>query len=307
MKKFATLLVLCCGIIFASLPAAASSLKIVALVNGEIISNEDIQNRINAFLLTTRIPFNAQTRGMITQRVPNAAIDEQIKLQEAAKNGIEISEEEVNNSLRQFERSHKIPMGQLNTILKQADVNPDTFASQMKSDLAWLRLVRKKSYADGTLTQKEVENALQEAKDDLTTPKYLISEIYIKKDNAKNLSDLVYNLRHDDRFELYAMQFSDSPSAANGGNLGWVNKGKLASPLETALNKMSSGDISEPILVGDGYYILKLQKTFDPQKDKPELPDEKQIRAFLENQKMEVLSKKLLQELRQKAVIELRS
>lgn len=124
MKKFATLLVLCCGIIFASLPAAASSLKIVALVNGEIISNEDIQNRINAFLLTTRIPFNAQTRGMITQRVLNAAIDEQIKLQEAAKNGIEISEEEVNNSLRQFERSHKIPMGQLNTILKQADVNP---------------------------------------------------------------------------------------------------------------------------------------------------------------------------------------
>ena len=70
---------------------------------------------------------------------------------------------------------------------------------------------------------------------------------------------------------------------------------------------MSRGDISEPILVGDGYYILKLQKTFDPQKDKPELPDEKQIRAFLENQKMEVLSKKLLQELRQKAVIELRS
>ena len=141
----------------------------------------------------------------------------------------------------------------------------------------------------------------------LQRQKYLISEIYIKKDNAKNLSDLVYNLRHDDRFELYAMQFSDSPSAANGGNLGWVNKGKLASPLETALNKMSSGDISEPILVGDGYYILKLQKTFDPQKDKPELPDEKQIRAFLENQKMEVLSKKLLQELRQKAVIELRS
>ncbi|MFR1032860.1 MAG: peptidylprolyl isomerase [Alphaproteobacteria bacterium] len=131
-------------------------------------------------------------------------------------------------------------------------------------------------------------------------------DIHKKKDNAKNLSDLVYNLRHDDRFELYAMQFSDSPSAANGGNLGWVNKGKLASPLETALNKMSRGDISEPILVGDGYYILKLQN-LRPPKDKPELPDEKQIRAFLENQKMEVLSKKLLQELRQKAVIELRS
>lgn len=68
------------------------------------------------------------------------------------------------------------------------------------------------------------------------------------------------------------MQFSDSPSAANGGNLGWVNKGKLASPLETALNKMSSGDISEPILVGDGYYILKLQKPSTPKKTNRNCP-----------------------------------
>ena len=103
------------------------------------------------------------------------------------------------------------------------------------------------------------------------------------------------------------MQFSDSPSAANGGNLGWVNKGKLASPLETALNKMSSGDISEPIFGRRRLLHPQAPKTFDPQKDKPELPDEKQIRAFWKIKKMEVLSKKLLQELRQKAVIELRS
>lgn len=63
----------------------------------------------------------------------------------------------------------------------------------------------------------------------------MVSEIYIKKSNARNLNDLVSNLRSDPRFELYAMQFSESASAANGGNLGWVNAGKLPSALETAL------------------------------------------------------------------------
>ena len=49
--------------------AYAAPLKIVALVNGEIISSEDFQSRINSFMMTTRIPFNTQTKNMITQRV----------------------------------------------------------------------------------------------------------------------------------------------------------------------------------------------------------------------------------------------
>ncbi len=305
MNRFIAALFLFIGL-FSSFNSQATSLKIVALVNGEIISNEDLQNRVNAFLMTTKIPFNSQTKNMIMQRVLKNAIDEKIKIQEASKNGIKITAEEIDSSLRQFEKSHNIPKGQLNNVLKQAKVSSETFSEQIKSDLAWVRLIRKKSYANGTPTQKEIEQALEEARKDLTTPKYLLSEIFIKKENARNLSDLVYNLRHDDRFELYAMQFSDSASAANGGNLGWINEGKLPSVLETSLKKMKEGGISEPLMVGDGYYILKLQKRFNPEKDKQEIPDQKTIKTFLENQKMEALSKKLLQDLRQKAVIEIR-
>ncbi len=288
-------------------PALAAPLKIVALVNNEIISSDDFQNRVNAFVMSTQIPLNPQTQKMVLQRVLNAAIDEKIKLQEAEKNGINITEEEVNDQLRQFEKSHNIPFGQLSSILKQANVSPQTFANQMKSDLAWVRLIRKKYMTEGEITQKEVETALAEAKKDLNTKKYMVSEIYIKKRNARNISDLVYNLRNDPRFELYAMQFSESPSAANGGNLGWVNADKLAPQLEAALKKMKPGEISDAISVGDGYYVLKLQKNFNPNKDKPEVPTEDEIKKLLINQKMEAISRSLLQDLRQRAVIEIRS
>lgn len=287
--------------------ALASSLKIAALVNGEIISSEDLQNRINAFMMNTKIPFNSQTKSMITQRVLNNAVDEKLKLQEAAKNGISISDKEVVAQMRLFEQNNGIPTGQLTKILQKAGVSEDTMQEQLKSDLAWVRLIRKKYYAEGTPTQKEINQTMAEAKADLNTPKYMVSEIFIKKSNAKNIWQLVDNLRQDDRFELYAMQFSDSPSAANGGNLGWVNTGKLASVLESKLKNMDIGDISDPIMLGDGYYILKLQRRFNPKTDKVEAPTQEQIRTLLENQKMESLSKKLLQDLRQKAVIEIRS
>ena len=294
-------------LIFLNFGARAADLKIVALVNGEIISNEDLENRVNAFVMSTKIPVNAQTRGMIMQRVLNNAVDEKLKLQEAARVGIKITDEEVAAQMKQFEKTNNIPSGQLANILKAANVSLPTMQEQMRSDLACLRVIRQKYYAEGTPTQKEINAMMNEAKKDLNTEKFMVSEIFIKKEHAQNIDQLVENLRNDNRFELYAMQFSESPSAANGGNLGWVNTGKLASVLETNLKKMKEGEISDPILLGDGYYILRLERFFDPQKDKPEIPSEKQIQTILENQKMELLSKKLLQDLRQKAVIEIRS
>lgn len=285
----------------------ATELKIHALVNGEIISSEDMNNKTNLFLLSSKIPMNAQTQSMIKQKVLNNTIDEKIKLQAAQNEGITISEPEVDEQVKRFEKNNGIPKGQLSAILKQAKISEDSFKEQLRADLAWLRLIRKKYYGSGTITQKEINTKLEEAKKDLSTQKYLISEIFIKKEHAKDIHLLVSNLRKDDRFELYAMQFSEAPSAANGGNLGWINTGKLPSTIEMRLQKMSKGDISDPIFLNDGYYIIKLQQTFDPKQDKPQIPSEDDIRIMLENQKMENLSRRLLQDLRQKAVIEIRN
>ena len=62
-----------------------NKLKIYALVNGEVITSSDMQSRINAFILTTGIPYNAKTKEMITNKVLQSAIDEKLKIQEAKK------------------------------------------------------------------------------------------------------------------------------------------------------------------------------------------------------------------------------
>ena len=245
--------------------------KIIAVVNGEMISSTDIEERAKAFVMNTRIPFNAETKKMIIAKVIQSAIDEKLKLQEAERQGIEISDKEIDASIQNFEQNNKIPAGQLKSLLAKEGVSMKVFREQMKSDLAWIRVIRRQLMAAGNITDKEIEESINQSAKDMMTPKYMVSEIVIKKENAKNLGDLVANLRRDPRFELYAAQFSESPSASNGGNLGWLNKGQLAESLDNKVLAMKEGEVSDPIQIGNEFYILKLVQVYNPKRDKPKL------------------------------------
>ena len=282
-------------------------IKIIAIVNGEMLSSKDIEQRAKAFVMNTKIPFNTETKRMIIAKVIQTAIDEKLKIQEAAKQGIEITEKDIDSSVQHFEASNKIPAGELKNLLAKNGVSMKVFREQIKSDLAWIRVIKRQMSLDGDLTDKEVEDAIKESAKDMSTPKYMVSEIVIKKPNAKNLEDLVANLRRDPRFELYAAQFSESPSASSGGNLGWLNAGQLIEPLNSKVLSMKDGEVSDPIQVGNDFYILKLVQTYHPEKDKPNLPTKEEMRKFMENKRLEEVSDKLLHNIRQKAVIELRN
>ena len=280
-----------------------NSLKIFAEVNGEIITSRDMQERVNAFVATTQIPVNEQTKNMIMEKVLQAAIDEKIKLQEAEKNSIFISESELDKGVQNFAIANNISVAELKRILRKAQVNEDVFRSQMKAEMAWVRLVQKRAAQSVVISRDELNSAMESVQRDIQKQKFMVSEIVIPKKKAKGIELLVENLRNDPRFELYAMQFSEGLSAKNGGRLGWINKGQLALPLEKILLTMKEGDISNPILYGSEYYILKLEKIYTPGVDKAPVPNEKEIKKMLENKKLEEVAEKYIRDLRNKAII----
>lgn len=280
------------------------SLKIFAVVNGDVITSRDMQDRVNAFVATTQIPINSQTKQMVIDKVLEAAVDEKIKLQEAEKNGVEISPADLDKGMQNFAKANGVSMSKMRQMLKQAQVDEDVFKSQMKAEMAWTRLIQRKSAEAGQVSQGEINEALKSISRDIEIPKFMVSEIVIPKKKASHIHDLVDNLRNDPRFELYAMQFSQSPSARNGGRIGWVNKGQLAAPLENVLVKMKEGAISNPIAVGNDYYILKLEKIYTPGSDKAPMPNENEVKAMLQNKKMEETAAKYIRDLRNKAIIE---
>lgn len=281
-----------------------NKLKIYALVNGEIITSSDMQSRINAFIMTTGIPYNNQTKSMIINKVLQSAIDEKLKIQEAKKNNIKVSQAEINSAIRNFEKGNGMPSGELKKILRQAKVSMNVWMTQVEADIAWQKLISLKGYNKISIGENEINRAMDDVKKDMKTKKYMVSEIVINKKDAKDLRQLSETLRHDPRFELYAMQFSQSPSSANGGRLGWVLKGKLPPVLETALLSLKEGGVSDPIAYGNDYYILKLERIFNPENDAKTVPTRNEVAHFLENKKMEELSTKYIKDLRNRALIE---
>lgn len=281
-----------------------NQLKIYALVNGEPITSADMQSRINAFIMTTGIPYNAKTKQMISTRVLQNAIDEKLKIQEAKKNNISVSQKEINNAMMRFEKGNGMKPGQLNQILSQAKVSTKVWSAQIISDIAWNKLISSKAHSVANVSEKDITKSLNAIKDDMKKQKFMLSEIVVHKKDAKGINDLVANLRQDPRFELYAMQFSQSPSAKNGGKLGWIVKGQLPPVLENAALKLKEGGVSNPISYGNDYYILKLEKIFNPATDAKSLPSRLQIKEMLMNKKLEEYADKYLQNLRSHALIE---
>lgn len=279
-------------------------LKIYALVNGEVITSSEMQSRINAFIVATSIPYNAQTKNMITQKVLQAAIDEKLKIQEAKKNGIQVSPKEIATAVARFEKANNIPAGQLKQLLAESKVSLKVWSTQIEADIAWQKLMRKKALSVAYVSESEVTQAIDDVRKDMTVKKYMVSEIVINKKDGRDIKQLAEVLRQDPRFSLYAMQFSQSPSAANGGSLGWVAKGRLPATLEKAFASLKEGEVSNPVLYGNDYYIFKLEKIFHPDLDKDAKLSRDGVRKFLQNKKLEDYSIKYIKDLRNRALIE---
>jgi len=281
-----------------------SGLKIAATVNGEMVSNKDLQQRANLLALTTGIQINAKNKKMVAERALQNTIDEKIKLQEAKKQNIHVSEEEIKDAYRNFERSNGVPAGRFVGVLKQYQVSPDVFMAQIKANLAWNKLVARRMGGNIDVSTREVEDEFSRIKKDIDTPKYMVSEIVIKRKDAEHIDELVEILRNDKRFELYAMQFSQSASAPSGGKIGWVSPGQLAEPLDRAIRNLGVGHISNAIPYRSDYYIFRMDKIYNPKKDKRDMPTEEEVRTFIKNRKTDEMANKYIRDLRNRAVVE---
>ena len=160
--------------------ASAAGVKIEALVNGDIISSEDITDQINIFMLNSPIPYNDETKEMIRRRVLAQTLERLIKTQAADKENITVSNEEIENQVKVWAKKNNINL----STLKDKGISRQAINDNIKSELAWIKLIRKKYYQSSDITQKEIDETIADVTKDMGIKKYQVLEIFIKKENA---------------------------------------------------------------------------------------------------------------------------
>jgi peptidyl-prolyl cis-trans isomerase SurA len=253
------LVLLCLG------SASAQETRIAALVNDDVVSLSDLEARVTLAIRSAGMADNQQTRQRVTSQVLRALIDERLQMQEAKRLSITVPKEEVEQSLARIEQQNNMPKGGLDEYLAKAGISKTSLIDQLTASLTWSKLVRNRLMQEVTVSDEEINEALARLKSQADVPQNRVSEIFLAVDNpsqeaeVKQLADrLVEQIRSGVKFDAVARQFSQSPTAAVGGDLGYVTEAQLPPDLGETLKKMNPGEMSYPIHTGGGYYILYL-------------------------------------------------
>jgi peptidyl-prolyl cis-trans isomerase SurA len=245
--------------------AQAQETRIVAVVNNDIITAGDVDARMNLIMRSSGIPDTPQNRQQLTARVMRTLIDERLEIQEAAKYKVKVTKDEVDKALANIELHNNMQKGGLDEYLKGAGIPRQSLVDQLTASLSWTKVVQGRYASDVSVSDAEVSDEIARIKADFGKPQSHVAEIFLAIDNptqdaeVKGLADrLIDQIRAGANYAALAQQFSQSPSAATGGDIGWVTPTQFGPPLDEAIAKMNPGEISYPIRTTAGYYIMFL-------------------------------------------------
>ena len=114
---------------------------IVAKVNNEIITSIDLENRLRMALDLSKLPNNEEIKERLKPRVLESLINEELKIQEANRLGIFVSNQEVTDQINRLEKRLKIEKNSLLLSYKEKEISEITILNQIRSQLLWEKLI----------------------------------------------------------------------------------------------------------------------------------------------------------------------
>jgi peptidyl-prolyl cis-trans isomerase SurA len=240
---------------------------IAAVVNDEAISMADVKERMKLIMISSGLPNNEDIRAKILPQVVESLIEEQLKLQEASRNKLEVSDEEVEEGFATIAAQNKFTADQFRQIMKKSGISTQTLTRQIKAQLGWNKVIKEVLRNHVNVSESDVNTRIERMKAKIGQTEYLAAEIFLPTDAKQEAKVQQFAQRMASElqakkapFGAVAVQFSKAAGAEKGGTLGWVQQGQLPPELDTVLTSLEEGGVSNPIKTNDGIHILSLQK-----------------------------------------------
>lgn len=269
------------------------------------------QDRYNALLRsngTTETRFEADLQAeLLLEQLQNAVVDSSFTapFELERRFALEKQQREVDYVL--FAANDFLPNVTVTDeqIQKHYDESRDNYLLPETVDLQYIELTRAQAEAGVTVTEQGLKEYFEQVKDRFESPerrqaRHILITATDGLDDAaaqKKAQELTDKAKGGADFALLAKDNSKDPgSAAQGGDLGWAQRGMFVGPFEDALFGMKAGEIRGPVKTQFGYHVLKLenvetgrQQSFDEARAEVEAEyrkDRAQTSFYDESQKM---------------------
>jgi peptidyl-prolyl cis-trans isomerase SurA len=239
--------------------------KATAIVNGFIITDTDVDQRLNLVLTANGQQVSPEERDRLRLQVLRNLIDETLEIQEAKSNDVTVPQADIDSTFARVSAQFKNSPDQFASFLKSKGSSPQSIKRQIEGELAWQRLLDRKVQPFINVGDDEVKQVIKRLNASKGAKEYHVGEIYLSATPTTdaqvhaNADRIMEQLRQGGSFVAYARQYSEASTAAVGGDLGWVRAEQLPDAIAQVLPEMQPGTVSPPIAVPGGYSIIALQ------------------------------------------------
>ncbi len=301
----------CCLILFvvqATPLQAAPSAGIAAIINGEIISNLELDKNIRNTLKSRGIDqsnheyeaFAREAREKLLQSM----IDEKLFLMEAKNQSISVTdaeiEREVQTQISKADRSSEEFYNELGI----SGISKEDYYNKIESNLITQKLVRINILRKIFVGDEEILEYYQTNNMHMDSMVQLAVIVYPSINDALTYGEILKN--NPERFAEITKNISIGPNASLGGKLDDSLLSALSEPVRFQINKMKNGDVSNLFSLGDKEAQIKLiNKEVVDGGAEPIIDEEtrRQIESNITEEKAKVLITEYLDRLKSKAII----
>ncbi len=239
---------------------------VAATVNDHVISTYDVRQRAQLLLVSAGLDPTPELQQRARAQALRDLVDERLQIEEAARYNITVEPAVVDRRLADIARQNQSTLEALAVQLANDGVAIATLRAQIEADIAWQRLIGGMYGSRVRVSEVEISEMQARMAANAARPQLQLSEIFLPAESEAEFAEmeqgatrLIEQMQRGAPFPLVARQFSQAPSAAAGGDMGWVSATDLAPELQAIADRLQPGQVSLPIRTRAGVYIIAVR------------------------------------------------
>jgi len=244
--------------------------RIVAVVNDEVITFNDLTERVNLVVRQfQRQGGQLPAADALSRQILERLINDLVQVQLAKETGIKVDDATLDRTIERIAQENNLSVAAFRAALERDGIRYPRFREDIRSEIMLARLREREIDNHVVVTDAEVDTEIaREAREASGDSEYNLAHVLVVVAPQSNPQQIeqrrrralaaLSELRRGTNFAQVAATYSDAPDALQGGVLGWRASGRLPQAFLGSVSKLQPGEVSDIIRSPNGFHIVKL-------------------------------------------------
>lgn len=289
--------------------------RVVAKVNSEIITLSSIEERAEILKQKYRNDLTKPEDKEILREALDMMVEEKLQLQQGKKMNLEVDDSAVDAAIKDIEVKNGLAEGQLAVMLEAEGRSIESYKNHIREQILVSKITQFELGSRVNISGKKIAKYYHDNQKDFWEPgkarvKHILilsekgSPEYKRKQKYERIKNILAEVKGGKDFAEAAKEYSEDISASSGGDVGFVEKGKMVPEFEKAVYSLREGEISDVVETEYGYHIIKVEE-IQKGRTLPLKEVKNKIQYILAGKKQKSAFEDWMKELRKSAFIEI--